>query len=69
MKIEDFNLTYAPRNYKLEIRQNKNGYYLRLLDYAQEQELTQFPFPDPTADLPVNFLEYVKTLPDRNLST
>lgn len=69
MKIKDFNLTYEARKYQLEIRHDKTGQcYLRLLDYAQEKEVTQFPFPDPTADLPVTFLEYVKTLPDGDLS-
>lgn len=68
MKIEDFNRIYASQKYQLELRQDKTGYYLRLLDDTQEKEVTSFSFPAPTADLPVDFIEYVKTLPDGNLS-
>lgn len=69
MKIKDFNRIYASQKYELEPRKAKTGQYLRLIDYAQEKEVISFPFPDLTADLPVDFLEYVKTLPDGNLST
>ncbi len=69
MKIEEFNRTYASRKYQLEFRGSNQENYLRLLDYAAEKEITTFSFPDRTADLPEQFLEFVKTLPDGDLST
>ncbi len=69
MKIDEFNRIYAPRKYHLELRRdNKKQFYLRLLDYAQESEVTQFTFLAPTDNLPVAFLEYMKTLRDGDLS-
>lgn len=69
MKFEEFNRIYASRRYRLDFRQSIHGNYLRLLDDAGNKQLAKYPFPDPTADLPEQVLEFVKTLPDGDLST
>ncbi|WP_009633770.1 hypothetical protein [Synechocystis sp. PCC 7509] len=69
MKIDELNRIYLSRKYQLEFRVDKQGNYLRLLNTAQNEQIKKFTFPDPTADLPVDLLEYVKTLPDGDLST